>query len=523
MADNKAARESMPTEMKTLDWSSHMVRDGFDNITRAMNTAGLASVERSGFQTATLLDDYTLTSAYRQSWLAQDAVKKPAVDITRAWWAIKSEDSQDDADLVAAWIEDVGMRTLFKEAITWSRLYGGGAIVLGVDDGQEPNMPVRDTAIREIRWARVVDRRYIHILMRNRDSDSWDFGKPLLYTVGMREQGTVIVHADRVLPFIGEPLPDDFRDEVNGWGDSVLERSWDPISRYNKAGRSLTIACERFIQSTFKVKDLSEYIANDGGAELALKRLQMLNMGLFTGNIAMIDSVVEEFVREGLPMTGLHEAVAELRKDVAGATKRPESQIFGQQQGTTRTGAAADQATYFADIRSQAEEDGEPQLRKLVNLVSLAKQGPINGRGFEFSLVPGELAEQDPETEAKTLKLMAEATKMMIESGAVYPSEARAALTGEDKMIVPSEEVTAKIEEDEMADDFDDDKASADITGTGGDAETDGARPSSYRMADVGGAMCNDCAFRRDAKGSPWCESFGGMVSDAYTCASFKL
>jgi len=307
----------------------------------------------------------------------------------------------------------------------------------------------------------------------------------------------------------------------------VLERSWDAISRYQTAARSLTIACERFIQSTFKVADLASWVANDDGPQKALQRLQTLNAGLFTGNIAMIDSAVESFERQGLPMTGLTDTLRELRTDVAGALKRPESHIFGQQQGTTRTGAGADMETYFTSIRSMADEDCKPQLQMLINYLAAARNGPINGRGLDYTLRPGILAQPDPKQVAETLKIEAEAGQILINTGVAYPSEIRAGLMGETELFIASDDITARIESDEMAEAPDDDDLDEAMTGTPpgttADAVADAARPESYRMADVGGAMCLDCGFRRDAAGAPWCDRYGAMVSDAYTCDSFAL
>ena len=519
MAQTKQTIDRLPLELRTLptDKRRQIIADGWEGVTRAINTAGLASVERKGFQSASLLGDAELTFAYRQNWLAREAVQRPAVDITRAWWTVKSAASPEDAAEVDAWIRDMGFRQRFKWAITWARLYGGGAIVLGVDDGQAPEIPLNYKRIRRINFARVVDRRYCNVLMRDRDPESWTFGEPLLYTVGLRYIGSQVVHASRVLPFVGEPLPDEYRDEVDGWGDSSLEASWDAISRYMTCARSLTIACERFIQSTFKVADLAEWVQGEGGATKALNRLQMLNMGLYTGNVAMIDGAVEEFERQGLPMTGLTDTLAELRKDVAGALRRPESHIFGQQQGTTRTGADRDAETYHTSIRSQAEEDGEPQLRQLVDIVAAMREGPINGRGLEsYTLQPGALSEPDAATDAETLKLQSEAAKTLIEAGVIEPMEAREALTGEDRLIVPDDAATKRLQAEAEADPFDEEVAQAQVMGT-----TDAGRPAHYVMA-TGDDACKDCVFRRDAAGMPWCERHSAMVSDGYTCAAFE-
>lgn len=519
MAQKSHTIDRLPRDLRNLspDKRRRLALDGWDGVTRAINTAGLASTERKGFQSASLLSDGELTYAYRQNWLARDAVQRPAIDITRAWWEIKSEDAPEDAAEVDRWIKDAGFRQRFKWSIAWARLYGGSAIVLGVDDGNPPELPVAYERARSIQFARVVDRRYCSVLMRDRDPESWTFGEPLLYTVGLRYVGSQVVHASRLLPFIGEPLPDDYRDAVDGWGDSSLEVSWDAISRYMTCARSLTIACERFIQSTFKVADLAEWVQAEGGASKALNRLQMLNMGLYTGNVAMIDGAVEEFERQGLPMTGLTDTLAELRKDVAGALRRPESHIFGQQQGTTRTGADRDAETYHTSIRSQAEEDGEPQLRQLVDIVAALRDGPIQGRGMpSYTLQPGALSQPDATTEAATLKAQAEAMRTLIEAGAIEPLEARTALTGEGMLIVPDPEATERLEAEAKADPFDEEVAQSKVMGT-----TDAGRPLHYAIAD-GDNNCGACVFRGEAAGMPWCRAHSAMVSDGYTCAAYQ-
>ena len=237
----------------------------------------------------------------------------------------------------------------------------------------------------------------------------------------------------------------------------------------------------------------------------------------------MIDGAVEEFERQGLPMTGLTDTLKELRQDVAGALRRPVSQIFGQQQGTTRTGADGDAEVYHASVRSMGETNGEPQLHKLIDLLAAAKDGPLGGAGLDFSLAFGSLSQPKPKAEAETLDTQADAITKLINAGVVYPSEARAALTGEGSLIVPDDEVTAAICEAEMMPDPDGEDMAAKMAGVDpkhGAAMADSARPESYAMAD-GADRCAECASRIVADGSPWCDRYAAMVSDGFVCDAF--
>ena len=211
--------------------------DDFTGVTRAIARTASGATERKGFSAANLLSDSALTYAMRQDWLAREAVEAPARDIVRAWWdiAIDAGDDDTNADLEQKfrdYLRDNRVKQHFRSALRWSRLYGGAGMFLGLDDGGLPEEPVNERNIRSIRWMRVVDRRYCHIIERVRDFEAPNAGQPLYYGISERHSGvyTSRVHHSRVLAFYGEPLPDDYTDEVDGWADSVLESRWNAIS-----------------------------------------------------------------------------------------------------------------------------------------------------------------------------------------------------------------------------------------------------------------------------------------------------
>jgi uncharacterized protein len=523
--------------------------DDFTGLIRAMGTVAGTGIERQPYYQSGRISDGSLAAAYRQDWLARRAVDGPALDMVRAWWEFSSEDDPDGAHELAEVLDRWRIKPLFRRVLELSRLLGGAGIVMGIDDGRPPEEPVDLASIRAIRWLKPVDRRFLSIVMRETDPERpgmW--GAPTMYTVGSRLTGTMpMVHASRVIAFYGDPVLEDETSTVDGWADSVLESRWAAISAYQSASRSITIACERFVKSTLAVPGLADLISEPDGASKLTTRLTNLRDGLATGNIALVDAELEKFQQMGMPVTGLSDLTGELRMNVAGALSEPQSRIFGQQQGTTRTGGETDERTHSANIRALQEDDCEPQLRQLCDLIVASKEGPTMGRPLRYKMTANPLTMVDAATQAETDKLNAEADKFYMEAGVLAKSEVRRArFAGRDWEL--DDDITERIEAEDAAEGEGAPGAAVSVESTqrpepGSDPEApddpsspmepsrarDDARgrwdamlPRDYGQRSDG-AMCRDCAFRDVAAGGAWCGRHGAVVADAMGCDSYRM
>jgi hypothetical protein len=80
-----------------------------------------------------LLEKNVLEHMYRGDWMARRLVDLPAHDATREWrtWQMSSKSAQAVKDLENRFF----IRRKVYQALVRSRLYGGGALVIGVDQG----------------------------------------------------------------------------------------------------------------------------------------------------------------------------------------------------------------------------------------------------------------------------------------------------------------------------------------------------------------------------------------------------
>lgn len=107
-----------------------------DNLVNFINSLGTAKdPSRQSQYYFQELDRFTLENAYRSDWIARIVIDAPAEDATREWRNWQASGPQIEA------LEEVEkefkLQQKVKQWIQRARLYGGAALVLGIDDGHE--------------------------------------------------------------------------------------------------------------------------------------------------------------------------------------------------------------------------------------------------------------------------------------------------------------------------------------------------------------------------------------------------
>lgn len=280
------------------------------------------------------------------------------------------EDNTDNAD--------DGILNLVARARTEAKAYGGAAIVVLVDDGLDPRLPIDPNAIRRILGARVVTRWEISPMQFDRRPSSPRVGKPEIYQVTIGGVATIYVHHTRVVIFQGSPLPDHIMARQNGWGGSLFDLIWASLMRYQIVMKMLPQLARRQNQGVYKMAGLEAGIA--GGYKSAIvERLegQQTSMGI-TGDIAIAEDETYEVLTR--PITGMKDIIEPLQMDVvANADGQPKLLVFGETPGGIKSG---DNPEYIAWLDSCAGWQGahySGPVKRLLRLVALSKEGPTQG------------------------------------------------------------------------------------------------------------------------------------------------
>lgn len=360
-----------------------------------------------------------------------DSVPKHAL---RRGFKAKTGDKALDARIKAE-ITHLGLVHRTRQVWTWARLYGGAALYLGLDDGLLPSQPVQLTLVRKLLWIKEVTARDLLPVEWDQDPRSPHFGAPLRYLLtrqGGNASSSVIVHASRLVRFEGVTPTPQRRLQLQGWGDSVIQRCISDLRQMRGAFAAAGLLVRQASQGVVSVKGLAEIAAGDA-EETFRRRLGIMAEAMSVANILMLDSDGEEFDRvEVGQLGGVVETLDRFVNMWAAVTGAPVTVIMGQAPAGLNATGDSDIRNWYDELASERVTDIEPRLLWVLRIMCAAGEGPTGG------VVPPELAIEWPslwqptdDEKAELDSKQATADKTRIESGVVRADEVRASRFGD--------------------------------------------------------------------------------------------
>lgn len=413
-----------------------------DDSLTANFSAGLATVTNpvSGLGTSRDKAAYTAVSRpreltteeldilYEHNHLAARIVDTPPNECARRGWKISVAEAEEQVDPFEDELNRLGLKNALKEADTWSRLYGGGAVLLGLNDGQEWSEPVNEASLLNVEFLRVVDRWELYPVDMERDFRSPHYGLPRTYRIQAHgidaKDVPPVVHADRVLRFEGVQLPRRLASFRQYWGGSIVQRVWEAMANYGVVRGSAASLVHEFELGIWKVKNLSKILSGARGMEKLANRLLAAAMSKSNVGAMMIDDG-EEFSKVSSSVKGLAELWKRYAEDLASAAEMPLTLLQGQAPGGLSTDDAGGRTYWYDMVSARQSAKYEPHIRRVCNLLSLSKQGPTNGQQVEFSVEFLPLEEPTEQERAQTEKTVAEKDALYLDRGVLAPDEVR--------------------------------------------------------------------------------------------------
>lgn len=288
-------------------------------------------------------------------------------------------------------------------AMCYGRCYGGGAILMGIQDGMRLEQPVNEEAIESVDW--------LHVFTGGWDGEmvAWSYysdikspkyGKPEIYMLRnlripysvpipgvpaprpTQVNAITWVHESRVLTFGPKPTSMDTCIQNRGWGDSLFVRIDRVLSQFDQTWGGVANIMTDFSQAILKIKDLGTMMGakgNAGGTGLLATRARGINLTRSISNILMID-MDEEFKRDTASLTGMEGVLQQMALRMAGAADMSVSELFGQAPaGLNATGDS--EYRYHCDkVAARIRRELRPEDRRLIRYIMLSKDGPTGGK-----------------------------------------------------------------------------------------------------------------------------------------------
>lgn len=365
---------------------SGITLDSWQNLVTGL---GVASKDKgvSTSMTACRLDYNTLTEVYRGDGMAQIIVDVPAGEMTRAGCDFVIEGEEEQAEEVQSFLDKkLKILDALRRGHKWRRLYGGAAILIGVNDGRKLELPVNENAIRSVDYLNVFDASECRPIDWQANAAKAEFGEPSMYQIYPRIFGigtSVLfekVHASRIVRLNGIEANRAQAALNFGWGDGVIDRCYSVIRDYANAHGGAAALINDFSQGIYKLKGLAAAMGS-GREELIRKRIALIDFCRSVLRGVVLDADGEDFERKSTTLAGLPDLLEQISTRLAAEARMPASKMFGTQPGGL-SGGKQDGALelWHKEIHAEQENESSPGYLKIARYVMLSKDSPTRGK-----------------------------------------------------------------------------------------------------------------------------------------------
>ena len=384
-----------------------LTTDGLVNIVSGLGT-GKGKRDHNRFVAGQLLGYQELEAAYQTNWIARQIVDIPADDMTREWRTIKCQAADD----IRQEEDRLNLQACVNEALSWSRLYGGAAILPLTN--QDLERPFQPEAIGRggVQRLMVFDRwDLIPHAINTWDVLAENYLQPEFYTL---YQGSQKIHWTHLIRFVGAKLPRRQRVLLQGWGDSQLRRCLEDIKDTVAAKDGIAELMQSANIDVITREGLSEELSTDQEGEI-IARYTLFDQMKSIINTALLDGD-EKYDRVTLNLSGVAPVIDTLMVWIAGAADIPVTRLFGTSaKGLNATGEG-DLKNYYDSIRSQQTSQLD---RPMAMLDAIMVRSALGNMPDDYNYDWNRLTQPNRKEEAEAAKTEAEADVILLDAGVV--------------------------------------------------------------------------------------------------------
>lgn len=387
------------------------------NFTNALIGSGLLTKDPMAytkFRASNFIPDQELINMYISIRMLQKIVDLPVNEATKNWL-------ESDEKVVEA-LSSLNAEEKITNALRWSRLFGGSAILMLINDGGALEEPVNTNNIKGIEELRVYDKRELNLYTQDVERVPFkkDYNKPRTIQIIPAEGSMFYVHRSRVLIFDGEPLPNQERAGRSGWGMSAVQNLITSITDNDEIYRLARLILERVSQSVTKLDGLTEVLTMPDGQEQVQARLQVIDMARSIMNTIAIDQN-DDFQLFNMNLGGIPAILDEFAIKLSAEAGIPMTVLFGRSPAGQNSTGEADLEIYYSMVKQLQKRKLSNNLRKLIQYLSV----PLKVDPW-FDFKPLKITSE--KEQAETLKIKADAAEKFVKINAISGAEVREGL-----------------------------------------------------------------------------------------------
>jgi uncharacterized protein len=442
--DSTALASTAPAEVRRGGWRA----DDWRNFVTGLGMFGRDKRVGTHFALQSLSFDQ-LKDVWLGDDLAARAVETIPAEAMRQGYDVlvsASEDAageatSDPTDLAAA-VQDkldvLGADAYLEVVGNYERGYGGGALLLGANDGQaDLTKPLDLSRVRSFDWVTPLEARELMPLYAYNDPRAPKYGQPEVYQLlsrsvlpsysGNYAATTMLIHESRLVVFPGLRVS---RYQVatarGGWGEAVLTRVYRILRDFNQAWSSAGVLVTDFAQSVIKIAGLWEALAQDGESAFQ-NRLAAMEAARAVTNATVIDAG-DEYARQQTPLTGLPDLLEKFAVRLAAACDMPLTLLFGTSPAGMNATGESDVRFFYDRVAAYQRRKMAPALRRLCQIIFRTLGTKREPEKWSVKFRP--LWQESQKDRAAAMLTQAQADVAWIGAGVLSPEEVAVAHWG---------------------------------------------------------------------------------------------
>lgn len=328
----------------------------------------------------------------RDLWLGDGLggriVELPADEMTREGGEVNLGDGEewDEPErLIRAHLDEANVWGKLAKAKKFERAYGGGGLIMSIDDGMPWDQPVDINRIQSVKGLIPATPDQLMAVSYYDDPAKADTcGRPALYrwqpgSLRVRlPGGGSLIHESRIIAFTGLEVDDDRLVENLGWGDSVLGRCEERLRDTASALAGVGVGLQNFSQDVISMMNLAAELAKPDGMARVQNRVRHMRLQKSMLGAVLIDTQ-ESFTRQGIPMTGVADALTQFANFLSATTGMPVPILMGYSAVGLGDTSATLLRVWHDWLRAEQKNSLRPALNKYLRLLLRSKQGPTGG------------------------------------------------------------------------------------------------------------------------------------------------
>lgn len=382
-----------------------------------------------GFET---LSQQERDSLFHGNHIVYKACTKLPDDALRNWVTLQIEGADEGtADKI---LDDVKTRFYreVNECLVLARLDGGCLLVLGVDDGQDPALPLATEMVNGKPVPRIKSFEFANVVRKDQalaakyyeDPTQPKFKQVELWSIKNDVGGSEkLVHETRCIRFRGSITTPQRRKELRGWDVSVLDRARGPLSRIEQAFQALANLITKSNFLAFAVKGYTTMVKTAATAAAAFAgRMGLARMAQSINSWVVYDAEGEKVENIAVNFGGVSDAMDRQMMETASAVDMQVTDLWGRSPAGMNATGESDLVLWDQRVSSYQKNYVEEPLTALIRFAMLTPGSATNGKEPEsWSLTFNPLRVMTPEQAANVQLTVAQAAALLITHQVVTP------------------------------------------------------------------------------------------------------